>query len=184
MYAIPVDELQLDKIEWYRGECQKAILRKAQELKIATSLAGLRFTEAQPLTHLGQPAGAGYTNEVYITGAIAANTWTSVFDTAVVPTVPNRVIVGFYKIADWTVPCLITAVRFRLGATGATTKGWVHLEQFFNVKLAPEVYLSEPVIYGPQDEPFIECYARAAIAVGERLGFGCFIAEPAGGNVS
>jgi len=122
---------------------------------------------------------------VYITGAVPANLWTSVFDTAVVPQLGVRKIAVFYKIVNLTPMHSVRAVRFLLGATGASALGVFHTEEFTLVKLTPEVYLSEPIVYSPQEFVNIQCYAQPAIpAAGERLGFGCFIAEPAGEVVS
>jgi hypothetical protein len=185
MYAIPVDELSIARIENFRSQAKQAALARAMKLGFVSEMNQLVFHEAFPHTDLGQQVGAGYTNEAYLTGAAVINTWTSVFDTGVVPALGNRQIAVFYKIADWTVAPACTAVRFRLGPTGATTLGWVHIEQFINVKLTPEVYLSEPVVYGPTDALFIEFYPNAAVgAGGEQLGFGCYIAEPTGRSIS
>ena len=184
-YAVSIDELSPSRLEGFRSAAKAAALNKAMKLKLAGSMNELVFAEAAPGTDLSQPAGAGYTNEAYITGAIAANTWTSVFDTAVVPTLGARQIAVFYKIVNMTVPMTVTAVRFRLGPTGATTLGWFHIENILVVKLTPECYLSEPIVYGPNERMFIECYTRVAVpAAGERLGFGCYIAEPVGEKVS
>lgn len=183
-YAIPADELSLAKMEGYRTKAKAAALQMAKGLGLATVMEELVFREAYPLTDLGQPAATGYTNETYITGVAVAVTWTSVFDTAVVPTIGNRKILAFYKITDETVPAACAAVRFRLGPTGATTLAWFQIEQFINIKLTPEVWLSEPVVYGPSERPFIEFYPRVAVAVGERVGFGCFVAEPLGEAIS
>lgn len=184
-YPIAIDELSVSRIEGFRTAAKAAALRKAMALKIASSIDELTFREAAPGTDLSQPAGAGYTNEAYLTGAIAVNTWTSVFDTATVPELGHRQIAVFYKIVDMTVPAQITAVRFRLGPTGATTLGWFHIEQIILIKETQECYLSEPIVFGPDERLFIECYARFAIpAAGERLGFGCYIAEPVGEAIS
>ncbi len=184
-YAIGVDELSISKIEQFRSAAKAAALRKAMSLKLASQMAELTFREAAPGTDLSQPAGAGYTNEAYITGAIAANAWTSVFDTAVVPTLGQRQVAVFYKIVNMTVPAQVSAVRFRLGPTGATTLGWFHIENIILIKMTPECYLSEPIVFGPNERLFIECWAVAAIpAAGERLGFGCYIAEPVGEAIS
>ena len=138
-----------------------------------------------PQTDLGQPALSGYLQESYITGAAVINTWTSVYNSALVPLVPVNTILVFYKITDESPTPAASMVRFRLGPTGATTMGVVSLEQFINIKLTPEVFLSKPIVYGPNDRPFIEFYPRAAVpATGERLGFGCYVAELGGSNVS
>lgn len=183
-FAIPVQQLSVDQITAYIKKAKRAALERAMKLGIASSLAELVFREASPATDLGVPAGTGYTNETYITGVAVINTWTSVFLTAAVPTVSNRAILVFYKITDEDVAPACAAVRFRLGPTGATTLGWFPIEQFINVSWTPEVWLSEPIVYGPNERPFIEFYPRAAVAVGERVGFGCFVAEPAGEAVS
>jgi len=184
-YGIPVDEILVAKLETYRAKAKSAALKRAMELGIVTKMEQLVFHEAFPGTDLSQPVGAGYTNEAYLTGAAVINTWTSVYDTAVIPQLGNRQIAVFYKIADWTAIPACTAVRFRLGPTGATTLGWFHIEQFINVKLTPEVYLSEPIVYSPSEFLFIEFYPMAAVpAAGEQLGFGCFIAEPTGQAIS
>ena len=183
-YAIPVEELSISKIEAYRKSAKQAMLERARVKLGVSSMEELTFRELLPATDLGVGAN-GYTNETYLTGAIGVNAWTSVYDTANVPQLPNDRGIGFYKITYEEVAPTITAVRFRVGATGATTKAVFFVEPFLPIKLTPEVYLSEPIVYDPNDWVFIECYSRVAIgAAGHHLGFGCFVAEPVGGNVS
>jgi len=184
-YVIPTPELSVAKLEFYRNEAKKAALKRAQDLKLATSMDELVFREANPGTDLSQPAGSGYTNETYLTGAAAINTWTSVYDTAGVARLGNRQIAVFYKVFVVNANPATTAVRFRLGLTGATTLGWFFVEQVINTALVPEAWFSEPVVYNPDQFMFIEFYPMAAVpAAGERLGFGCFIAEPIGESIS
>lgn len=183
-YTIPKDELSIARIEGFRSMAKAAALRKAQNLKLASTLDELVFREAAPGTDLSQPAGAGYTNEVYLTGAIGANAWTSVFDTAVVPTLGQRQVAVFYKVWNRTAPMTITAVRFRLGPTGATTLGWFPIEQM-DLQMTAELWFTEPIVYGPNERMFIECISPIAIPVaGQQLGFGCFIVEPVGEAIS
>lgn len=184
MYGIPFDQLSTSQMMAYIAKAKNAALQMAINRGIATKMDELAFREASPANDIGQPVGGGYTNETYITGAAVINTWTSVFDTAVVPTVGQQSILVFYKITDESTNPACASVRFRLGATGGTTLGWLPVEQFFNIQRTPEVWLSEPIVYGPSQRPFIEFYPRAAVAVGERLGFGCFVAEVVGPNVS
>lgn len=183
-YCIPKDELSVSRLEGFKALCKSRALAKAQNLKLASTLDELVFREAAPGTDLSQPAGSGYTNEVYLTGAIAANAWTSVYDTALVPVLGQRQIAVFYKVWNRTAPMTITAVRFRLGPTGATTLGWFPLEQM-DLVWTPEMWFSEPIVYGPNQAMFIECISPIAIAAaGQHLGFGCYIVEPVGEAVS
>lgn len=184
MYAIPAQQLDPTTMEMFVKRCKNAAFKRALKLGLVSKQSELTFREVAPGTDLSNPAGTGYTNETYITGAAVVNTWTSVFDTLAVPTVPRRSIIVFYKIMNEEAAPACSAVRFRLGPTGATTLGWVHIEQFINIGWTPEVWLSEPIVYGPDERPFIEFYPRAAVAVGERLQFGAFIAEPLGEAVS
>jgi hypothetical protein len=78
----------------------------------------------------------------------------------------------------------VTAVRFRLGPTGATTLAWFPLEQM-DMQLTAELWFSEPVVYGPNQAMFIECISPVAVPANtERLGFGCYIVDCLGGAVS
>ena len=177
MYGIGVDELSLAERRRYREKAQEDAIKEAMKLALAADRGELVARSIFPATDLP----AGYTNEIYLTGAVAANTWTSVYDTAVVPQLGNRKVLVIYKVVNMTAVPSITAVRFRLGATGVSTLGWVHLEQVIDVKLTPEVYLSEPMVYKPTQFVDIQCYARIAIpAAGERLGFEGYVVEPLG----
>lgn len=183
-FAIGTDELSPSRLQAYMEKAQQAAIKRALKLSIVSSADELVFKEAAPGTDLSQPAGSGYTNEIYLTGAAVINTWTSVYDTALVPVLGQRQVAVFYKVFDLAAAPSATAVRFRLGPTGATTLAWFHFEGIVNVKLTPEAWFSEPVVYGPNESMFIEFFPSAAVAVGERLGFGCFIAEPAGQSIS
>jgi len=184
-FPIATPELSVSQLERFRTNAKLAALKRAIDLKLATSMDELVFREANPGTDLSQPAGSGYTNETYLTGAAVINTWTSVYDTAVVPRLGNRQIAVFYKTYVIDANPATTAVRFRLGQTGATTLGWFFVEQILNTALVPEAWFSEPIVYNPDQFMFIEFYPMAAVpAAGERLGFGCFIAEPIGESIS
>ncbi len=182
-YAIPVNELTLTDIKNYKQAAIDAGVARAVKLGIASSAAELVAREALPFTDLGT-AATGWTTEYYRTGAVAAATWTLVGNSLAAATLPVGRIAVFYKIADADANPQITAVRFMVGATGATTKGVFNIQLPLDNKLETDMYLSEPVVYDQQDILFIQCYARAAIAVAEELSFGCFIVERLGGTVS
>ena len=177
MFGIGVDELSLAERRTFRKTAKERAIAEALELSLAADRKELVARSILPATDLP----VGYTNEVYLTGAVVVNTWTSVYDTLAVPQLGNRKVLVIYKVVNMTAVPSVTAVRFRLGATGVSTLGWLHLEQIIDVKLTPEVYLSEPMVYKPTQFVDIQCYARLAIgAGGERLGFEGYVVEPLG----
>ena len=104
-------------------------------------------------------------------------------DGAAVGVLPVGQVAVFYKCADASANPLFTAARFRIGATGASTKAMFFFQLPIDNKLESDVYFSEPVIYDPQDNLFIQSYARA-IGAAEELSFGCFIIMKLGAEIS
>lgn len=187
-YAIPTNELTLTDIKAFRGAAIEAGIVRALALGLARTREELVAREAHPHTDLWDGT-SGYAAEYYVTRALipaVAGTWALVYDTAVAtaPMLARTKVAVFYKIADALADPLMTGVRFRVGASGATTKASYFIQLPIDNKLEPEVYLSEPVVYDPEDIMFIEWVARAATPAVEELSFGCFIIERTGGTVS
>jgi hypothetical protein len=185
-YAIPTNEITLTDRKAFVNAAIEAGITRALALGIARSRQELVVREAHPGTDFTDPAGSGWTNEYYITpGAAGALAWALAPDTGAVPQLARTKVAVFYKIMDAAADPMVTAVRFRVGQTGATTKASFFIQSFIDIKLEPEVYLTEPIVYDPEDWLFIQFYGRAATAVaGEELGFGCFIVERVGGTIS
>ena len=188
-YVIPTNELTLTDIKAYKDKAIEAGIQRALGLRLARQREELVVREANPMPDFSQPGAVGYTNNYYVTaGAVGLNAWVSVFDTALPPTLARTQVAVFYKIADQAVfgaVPVITAVRFGVGPTGATTQASFFTQTFTDIKLESEVWLSEPVIYDPDDVVFIQFYGRANTnAAGEELSFGCFIIERVGATVS
>ena len=187
-YAIPTNELALNDIRQYKEKALNAGIATAKAAGIAATDLELVYREALPAFDMGVTvaAGAGWAAEYYRTPAAAgALAWASLFGLAAAtdPFLPVRRVVVFYKVYDATALALTTAVRFLLAT--ATTKGVFFLQNLFGVKLEPEAWFSEPVVYSPQDQINMDFYAKAATpAAGEELGFGAFIIERIGGTVS
>jgi len=186
-YAIPTKELSLTDIRSFKSGAIEAGIVTAVEKGIGERNQ-LVVREAFPFTDFG--AGAvGWTTEWYRNPAIAAIGWGSPFNAGAVPAnVPilpvNRVAV-FYKFQDSTPAPMVTAVRFRVGATGASTKASFYIQMPTEGNLEPDVYFSEPVVYEPQDSVYIEFYyTGAVVAGGENFAFGCFIIERVGAVIS
>jgi hypothetical protein len=185
-YAIPTNELTLTDRKNFVNGAIKAGITRALALGIARSELELVVREAHPGTDFTNPPGSGWTNEYYITpGAAGALAWALAPDTGLPPQLGRNQVAVFYKIMDAAHNPVVTAVRFRVGLTGASTKASFFIQQFIDIKLEPEVYLTEPVVYDPEDWLFIEFYGRVATALaGEELSFGCFIVERLGGTIS
>jgi len=181
-YPIPTNELTLTDIKAFRGSAVEAGIARALTLRIASNRDELVVYEALPLTNFG---AALYTTEQYVTGAPAATAWFSAGDGAGVGTLPVGQIAIFYKAANASavVPPLCIGARFRVGATGATTKAVFQVQMAIENKMESDVYFSEPVIYDPQDRLFIQVYGTAAGAA-ENFAFGCFIVSRLGPEIS
>lgn len=181
-YAIATNELTLTDIKNFRRGAVDAGVARAQKLSLAATREELVAREAEP--HTDFPLT--WTWEYYLEAAgPAAPGWRLVGDLMAASQLGNNKIAVFYKIANDANNPAITAVRFRQGANGATTLGSFFTQLPVDIKLEPEVYLSEPVVYSPQEWVFIEAYWRiGGVAAGEELSFGCFILEPAGGVIS
>ncbi len=178
-YAIPTNELTLTDIKAYKAAAVEAGVKRGI-LKLGISRGEEVVREAQ--TGIDFPGAYVPGVENYITGVLAAG-WNFVGSLGAAAVLPVGMVAVFYKIADWSGIPNITAVRFRVGGTGASTKGTFNIQVPINTKVESEVYLSEPIVYDPQDVLFIQCYAIAA-GPAENLGFGCFIIEKVGANVS
>ena len=180
-YPIPTNELTLTDIKAFRGAAVEAGIQRALALSIANNREELVVYEALPLTNFGALA---YTTENYITGALVAG-WQASGDGAGVGTIPVGQVVVFYKSANASavVPPLVTAVRFRVGATGASTKAVFFTQLATENKMEPDVYFSEPVVYDPQDRLFLQVYSTG-IGAAEPVSFGCFVVSRVGPEIS
>lgn len=190
-YVVPTNELTLTDIKNFKMAAVEAGIVRALALGLARDRIELVVREAHPHTDFNDPVANGWLNEYYVTaGAIGALVWVGAFglSTAALvrpPQLARTKVAVFYKIMDAAEDPVVTAVRFRVGATGATTKASFMVQQFIDIKLEPEVWLTEPVVYDPEDWLYIEMYCRAATAAaGEELSFGCFIVERTGGTIS
>lgn len=194
-YTVPTNELTLTDIKGFKIAAIEAGIDRALALGLARDRRELVVREALPCTDFGPPpAGTGWSNEYYVTaGGVALGAglaWQGVFDTSTLgvvsaPQLDRTKIAVFYKIMDASSEPVVTAVRFRVGATGATTKASFMLQQFIDIKLEPEVWLTEPVVYDGEDYVYIEMYCRANTPDdGEELSFGVFIVERTGATVS
>ncbi len=187
-YVVATNELTLtDRKGFIAGAINKGI-DLGMKLGLASNRDELVAREAYPFDDLGGAAVGWVTND-YISMVIpAANAWCSAFSAGALPgtqrQLGNNQIAVFYKFADVEDAPVVNAVRFRLGAAGATTLGSFFLQLPTMAKIEPDVYFTEPIVYGPQSWMYIEIYPTGNIAGQEHIPFGCFIIEPTGGTVS
>lgn len=171
-YVIPTDELTLTDIRNFREGAVEAGLRRAVDLKIVSSKSELRHRVAQNIADFGTAL------DQWNTPALAAvGTLYSVFQAIPTPTLANNRVAVFYKVGVETAPIPVSLLWFQVGAAAGTTKDVVDLEQLA-VKLAPDGYLSEPVVYDPQQVLNIRVVCRIATGLLARVILGCFIIEP------
>ena len=182
-YPIPTSELTLTDTKTFRGGAVEAGIARALTLRIAANREELVVYEALPLTNFG---AALYTTEQYITPAAAAVGWAAAGNGGGVGTLPTGQVAIFYKAANSSavVPPTFIACRFRVGATGASTKAVFHMQMAIENKMESDVYFSECVVYDQQDRLFIQVYSAAAIAAAENFAFGCFIVSRLGPEIS
>ena len=187
-YGISTNELTLTDIKAFRGAAIDKGIQRALKLGIASSPDELVVREAFPFDDLGGAANGWVTNNYLSMVIPAANAWCSAFSAGALPgtqrQLANNQIAVFYKFADVDAVPVVTAVRFRVGAAGATTLASFFTQLPTQAKLEPDVYFSEPVIYDPQAWMYIEIYPTGNVGNQETIPFGCFIIEPTGGTVS
>lgn len=178
-YVIPTNELSLaDRKVFINGAIERGIARATDKLGVSRNELVVR--EAHPLTDF---PGA-YATEYYVSPAIVAVGWGWACGGAGVGILPVGRVAVFYKGADADGAPAFTAVRFRLGPTGATTIASFYFQLMVDNKMESDFYFSEPVIYDPQDSIFIQAYSRIVLHAAEELSFGCFIIEKVGAVVS
>lgn len=180
-YVVPTNELTLTDRKMFIGAAIDRGVDRALKLGIASTREELVARGAFPCTDLG-----GWTTEDYISIAIpAALGWCSAFDGGLASyQLANNQIAVFYKFADVEDNPVVNAVRFRLGAGGATTLGSFYIQLPTMAKIEPDVYFTEAIVYDPQSWLYIEIYTTGNAAGQEHIPFGCFIIEPTGGTVS
>jgi len=178
-YAIAPNELSLaDRKVFVAGAVDAGIKRGMNKLGVSPNELVVR--EALPLTDF---PGA-YATEHYVSPAIAAIGWGFAGSGAAVGVLPVGRVAVFYKGADADAAPAFTAVRFRLGPTGATTLASFFFQLVIDNKQESDFYFTEPVTYDPQDNVFIQAYSRIAAHAAEELSFGCFIVEKVGSVIS
>ena len=186
-YSVPLGECTLTDLKNFRINAVEAGIKRALDQAIAKNRNELVVRDAMPLADFGQGA-VGWVADQYITGVIAAAGWGSPFSAgalpANVPQLARTKVAVFYRYGDVEAAPQIIGLRFRLGATGASTLASFQFQTQIQCYLEPVIYFTEPIVYSPEDWVYIEALFAGAVAVGERCPFGCFIIERLGATIS
>jgi len=174
----PVEDLTLTDRQNHRMRAINAGLDRAVAKGIAPSRDELIVRHAQNIADFGTAA------DQWLTAALAVvGTAYTVFNNIATPTLATTRVAVFYKATVVTAPIPVSILSFREGAAAGTTKAVYDLEQLDGY-LVPSGYLSEPVVYDPQQVLNVVATARIATGAQCRLILGCYIIEPKGAVIS
>lgn len=185
MVIIPQEELSLTDKKKYCNDALENAIARALALKVAGGRSELTFRHAENTPDFG------CTVNYWLTQTLAAlpgpyTVFNGAAGVALVPRLGVTQVAVFYKAAVLTVPNPFTILKFGVGPTAAaptTTKGHVDLEQLEGY-LTVVGFLSEPIVYDPNDWVNICVENKINTAAQEHLVLGCYIIEPVGGIIS
>jgi hypothetical protein len=171
---IPKSELSSTDIATIVKNAHDAVLARATEKMLKDPIV----RDGLPKSDFGL-TGEQWRNET----ATVANTWTKDWSKTILAT---QVAIP-YKIFDKTASPALSAIKFKGGTTGAKVLAQVSVEDLF---LQDEVVgyfnyfdpaAAKMMLYDPQSTIYIELMSLGVIAqFAELIGYGFYIAEPAG----
>jgi len=170
MNIIPQSALQADKLKAYLETVKAKLMAKP-------SGSGELVRDLSPSTDLG------FATEVWDnTGTLSANDWTNDISHELDED-EEIVIIGVFNLTD---DPQVTAVRFRLGSTGATTLAIFNLERLYAEEEVVAYFDEKDVIYYPKKQyVYIDYYSKSSVTAGlEKIGLIGFIRKPYGEEIS
>ncbi len=183
-FVRPTEELenQPGKIESLIRSVTEEGINRALELKVLTTRDQAKVREADNVVDFGTAAGGWLTMPLLVAGNLY-----SVFATAVpaalTPQLATTRVAICYRISVETVGFPVDQISFREGAAAGTTKAVYDLEGLASC-LKPDGFLSQPVVYDPQDVLNIVVRCRIVTGAQARVRIGTFIIERGGGVIS
>lgn len=177
---ISIDELSIDALKAMRDMVANALLDMVSK-KANKSRSELIVRDILPLTDLGFNTEE-WSNQTAQSSGAWTKDWSHELD--------EDQGAAFYGVAIQDETCDLIFVRFKLGATGATTKAIYSLQRL--IKEGQEEsdkkqtgFFPEPVYYGGKETPYVDYYARGSVSqyAAHVVLIGLFC-EPKGENVS
>ena len=176
-YIVPVDNMTLTDQKSYKQKAMAAGLARMIDLKLATTMEDLLIRAIRPNADFGVGVGAAAEENWRFNLAVGANA-----NAITVAVRPANEIIVFFGIDNWDANPEVTMVTFKTAAAGGTTKMMVDT-QLCRGYLNSAGFLSEPVVYDPQEPIFVDI-AADAVAATQQCIFNGFVMTKRGQVVS
>ncbi|MCX6020487.1 MAG: hypothetical protein NTZ05_01925 [Chloroflexi bacterium] len=162
-------ELDPARIQTLREDAINALISACIGAKVGTERKDLTIRPILPNTDLS------LTNESWQTPTLTVNGWAQF----VSKTISTPFCMVFYGVFNRSAAQLVSALRYRLGASGGgTTKMVLELEAMIG-EMVQSAY-HPPVVYVPGNTAYIDAYGLTGVTT-QALGLMGFIGEPRGG---
>ena len=175
-YLIPIGDLSLAEKQSVRADADALLWDVCRRTLVRDNPADVIIRDAMPFTDFALNAQEDW----LIAGAGVVGTELQYMSVLT----PIDHIIAFYGLALETTPPIISRVRFTLGATSTTVRGFFDT-QALNSRLEPAGYFSERIVFKPNETCRIMVMPKVAWAVNtQRLVLLARVMEPIGQNVS
>jgi len=153
-FLVPVDSMTLTDQKSYKLSAIQAGVARMMELSLVTTMDDLLVRLIRPHADLGVGVGAAAEENWRFNLAIAG------LNPGAITRInrPSNEIVVFFGIDNWDANPEVTVVTFRTALTGGTTKMMVDT-QICRGHVNSAGFLSEPVVYDPQEDVYVDIAA-------------------------
>ena len=177
-FIVPVDNMTLTDQKSYKARAIAIGTSRMMELKLATSVDDLLVRLIRPNADWGVGVGAAGEENWRFNLAVAGLNANAV----TVAARPANEIVVIFGIDNWDANPEVTLVTFKTAVAGGTTKMMIDM-QLCRGYMNSAGFLSEPVVYDPQEPIFVDI-AADAIAATQQCIFNGYIITKRGQVVS
>lgn len=154
-FLVPVDNMTLTDQKSYKSRAITVGVGRMMELKLATSMDDLSVRLIRPNADFGVGVGVAAEENWRFNLAAGLNA-----NAITVVARPANEIVVFFGIDNWDANPEVTLVTFKTAVVGGTTKMMVDT-QICRGYLNSAGFLSEPVVYDPQEDIYVDIAADA-----------------------
>ncbi len=177
-FLVPVDNLTLTDQRTYKALAISRGVERYMELRLATSVKDLVVRTIRPNADFGVGVGAAAEENWRFNLAAAGLNANAI----TVLARPANQIVVFFGIDNWDANPEVTLVTFKTAVAGGTTKMMVDT-QICRGYINSAGFLSEPVVYDPQEDILVDI-AADAISATQQCIFNGYIIEKRGQVIS